>query len=327
MSTIKDVAKYAGVSTATVSYILNGTKTVLPETRQRVMEVIEKLNYAPNPTAQSFKTGKKHTVAFIIPDISNNYFANITKALETKLRSSGYSLILANTNEDSANEIMQLKQMTSGIADGLILASTAKNFSEIKPHIPKNFPVVLIDRKLDGCPYDIVSSTDNTAVLQGISRLAEKGHKRIGYIGDTPHLSTAIERQQAYREALYKVGLPLDEKIIVHASSLTHNAYEKAGELLKAGCTALVIGNNTMTIDAYIYILNHLNLYADVPILGYQHKDLPPLFYSDAGIISLNETDMGNAAAEQILKRIKEPLSAQREIIISNTLLPKAVSD
>ncbi len=327
MSTIKDVAKHAGVSTATVSYILNNTKTVLPETRKRVLKAIKDLNYTPNPTAQSFKTGKKNTIAFILPDISNSYFANIAKAIEATLSENGYSLILANTNESIQSEIEHLKYMTAGFADGIILASTAANFSEIKPHIPKKFPMVLIDRKLTDCPYDVISSTDDDAIFKGVQKLVEQGHKKIGYIGDIPHLSTAIERHRAYQKALSAVGIDVDEKIIVHVSSLTHDAYQKTGELLQAGCTAIMVSNNMMTIDACSYILNHPKEAANISILGYRHKDFPLVFYSYADIISVNESELGSISAEQILARIKNPLAAQKKISISSRLVKTEIDD
>lgn len=319
MSTIKDVAKYAGVSIATVSYVLNGTKSVMPETRQRVMDAIQQLNYSPNPTARSFKTGKKRTIAFVIPDIANNYFANITKTLEIQLQNCGYSLIISNTNEEIEQEILQLRHLTSGIADGLILASTADDFSQIKDYIPEGFPVILIDRKLGDCPYDLVASSDRNAIFSGIKKLVEKGHRKIGYIGDLPRLSTAVERQNAYREALDKLGLPVNNQMIVSASSLAHNACQKVEELLGMGCTAIVAGNNIITIDVYSYVLNRHDRGRDIAVLGYQHKDMPPLFYSDVGVIALNEADMGKAAGEQILMRMREPDAPQKEILISHS--------
>ncbi|MGI6003521.1 MAG: LacI family DNA-binding transcriptional regulator [Lachnospiraceae bacterium] len=320
MSTIKDVAQRAGVSIATVSYVLNGTKTVTPKTRRKVMDAVKALNYAPNPTARSFKTGKKRTIAFIIPDISNNYFAGITKAVDELLQEHGYSLILSNTNEDPEQEIRQLRHLTSGIADGLILASTAAGFSQIRGAIPDDFPVVLIDRRLQDCPYDIITSSDRSAICSGIRVLAQKGHRRIGYIGDLPRLSTARERLAAFRDAMQQLSLPLEEDLIVQASSLDHSAYGKTGDLLARGCTAIVAGNNIITLDACSYVLHHAKSGA-VPVLGYQHKDMPPLFYADAGVIALNEADLGRAAGEQILRRIKNPDAAQQEIVISNAYI------
>ncbi|HAX53614.1 MAG TPA: hypothetical protein DCX82_17065 [Lachnospiraceae bacterium] len=318
MSTIKDVAKRAGVSIATVSYIINGTKPITAETRERVLQAIEELNYAPNQTAKSFKTGRKNIIAFIVPDISNNYFANIIDSLENELRKSGYNLILTNTKESKENEIQQLKYLASGIADGIVLASAAQDYAEIESYIPESFPVVLIDRKLKNCPLDIINVSDANAITTGMEQLLRKGHTRIGYIGDFPHLSTAKERLQLYLDFLEKNNMPIVQNLIKNTNSLSHEAYYLTGELLKEQCTAIVVGNNIMTADAYNYLANHRELSSGVQILGYQHKDLSHPFSTRDGIIVLNEKDMGIAAAQQILSRIQMPEQPQREIIICN---------
>lgn len=318
MSTMKDVAKKAGVSVATVSYVINGTKAISPTTCEKVRQAIKELNYSPDQTAKSFKTGRKYMIAFIVPDISNNYFANIIDSLEQELRASGYTLIITNSKASVDLEIEQLKHLTSGIVDGIVLASSAKNYKEISPYIPNNFPVVLIDRRLKGCPFDIISVSDKDAIEKGMEYLLSCGHKRIGYIGDIPHLSTSTERLQAYLDFLKDHELDIDQNLIRTTNSLTRSTYELTGELLREGCTALVIGNNVMTVDACCYLNQHRTEYPDVQILGYQHKDLYRLFTSDDGIIVQNEHDMGISAARQILMRIQEPGSSRKEIIIYN---------
>lgn len=320
MSTIKDVAKRAGVSIATVSYVMNGTKNISRQTRDRVIAAIRELNYAPNQAAKSFKTGKKNIIAFIVPDISNNYFANIIESLEDEIGRSAYRLILANTKESKENEISQIKYLTSGTVDGIVLASTVQDYSEIEEYLPENFPVVLVDRRLENSPLDIVSVSDASAIAEGIRQLICNGHRQIGYIGDVPRLSTAKERLQAYKDTLRMHGITVDDGLIKTTSSLTHEAYHLTGELLDNQCTALVIGNNLMTVDACCYVANHARQYGDTEILGYQHKELSYLFQSDIGLIIQNETDMGSAAGRQILSRIQHPDQPQKEIIVCNKL-------
>lgn len=321
MSTMKDVARQAGVSIATVSYVINGTKPISPETHSRVMQAIESLNYSPDQTAKSFKTGRKNTIAFIVPDISNNYFANIIDSLESELRKHGYTLIITNTKESVEIETSQLKQLAAGIADGIVLASAAHDYHEIANYIPKGFPTILIDRKLTNCPLDVISVSDSSAIRSGMEQLLKKGHNRIGYIGDAPHLSTAKERLRSYTEFLKEHQIQIDPEIICSTVSLSHKAYDLTGELLSKNCTALVVGNNVMTVDAYCYLVNHKAQYPDVQILGYQHKDLYRLFRSNDGIIIQNEKDMGISAAQQILSRIRKPELSQKEIIIYNQYL------
>ena len=318
MSTMKDVAKHAGVSAATVSYVINETKPISEETRARVYNAIKELNYSPDQTAKSFKTGRKNAIAFIVPDISNNYFANIIESLENEFRKADYTLIIANTNESLEYEKEQLTHLTSGIADGIILASTAQRFKDIKPYIPKGFPVFLIDRKIPGCSLDVISVSDAPAITQGMEELIENGHKKIGYIGDIPYLSTSRERLSAYKDTLENNDILVDEKLIKTANSLTHNAYDLTGQLIDAGCTAIVIGNNTMTVDAYCYLLSHPDKCKGVRILGYQHRDFINIIPACDGTIIQDEKDMGASAAQQLLSRIKDPSLPQKEIIIFN---------
>lgn len=316
MSTMKDVAKRAGVSIATVSHIINGTKTLTPKTQQRVMQAIEELDYVPDQTAKSFKTGRKNVIAFIVPDISNNYFANIIDALEEELRRSGYHLILTNTKESVDCEIRQLRYLTSGVADGIVLASAAQSYDEISPYIPEQFPVVLIDRKFEDCPLDMVNVSDTTAITSGMTRLIRDGHTRIGYIGDLLHLSTSRERLQTYLNVMEEFHIPVGQDLIKNTVSLSHAAYALTGELLGEGCTAIVVGNNVMTVDAYSYLFKNRERYPDVQILGYHHRDMARLFSPKDGIIMLNEDDMGISAGRQILNRIKDPKAPQKEIVI-----------
>lgn len=318
MNTIKDVAKHAGVSIATVSHIINGTKAVTPQTRERVLKAIKELNYTANQTAKSFKTGKKNIIAFIVPDISNNYFSNITESLEEELANYGYHLILTNTKESKEHEIQQLRYLTSGIADGIILASTVHDYAEISPYIPDGFPVVLVDRRLENCPLDIISISDTGAITNGVNRLIQNGHSRIGYIGDSTRLSTSQERLQTYLDVLKRNHILVEKDLIQETNSLSHEAYFLTEKLLQKECTAIVIGNNIMTLEAYSYLYKHRESFPDVQILGYYHRDLTHLFSSRDGIIILNEKDIGISAGKQILKRIEQPDLPQKEIVICN---------
>lgn len=317
-TTIKDVAKLSGVSIATVSHVINQTKRVSASTEKKVLEAIRALHYAPDQTAKSFKTGKKNIIAFIVPDISNNYFSNIIESLESELSKHGYSLILANTKETKEKEIRQLNYMTAGIADGIVLASTVQHYSEIEYDIPPHFPVILIDRKIDGCPFDSINVSDTLAISQGMDALFAKGHTRIGYIGDLEYLSTARERLQAYKDSLAAHGIPFTREFVRHTSSLAHGAYDMTKELLANGCTALVVGNNLMTIDAFCYVANHQSACGNVAVLGYQHKELSHLFTPRIGTIVQNELEMGIMAGRQIISRIQNPDGPRKEIIISN---------
>ena len=147
--TISDVARLAGVSTATVSHTINNTRYVSGETKEKVYQAIAELGYTPDASARSFRTGKKKTVGFIVPDISNKFFGTIIEAVENYLSAHGYHLIIANTKEDAQREENNIRLLSAGLVDGLLVASTMEEFHRFDQLIPPGFPVVLVARRLD----------------------------------------------------------------------------------------------------------------------------------------------------------------------------------
>jgi LacI family transcriptional regulator len=120
--TISDVARLAGVSTATVSHTINNTRYVSEETKENVYQAIAELGYTPDASARSFRTGKKRTIGFIVPDISNKFFGTIIEAVENYLSTRGYHLIIANTKEDATREETNIRLLSAGLVDGLLVA-------------------------------------------------------------------------------------------------------------------------------------------------------------------------------------------------------------
>ena len=144
--TISDVARLAGVSTATVSHTINSTRYVSGETKEKVYRAIAELGYTPDASARSFRTGKKKTIGFIVPDISNKFFATMIESVENYLSAHGYHLIIANTKENPEREETNIRLLSAGLVDGLLIASTMEDFSRFESLIPAGFPVVLVDR-------------------------------------------------------------------------------------------------------------------------------------------------------------------------------------
>ena len=209
---IQEVAQRAGVSTATVSYIINNKKQVSPETRKRVEQSIKELGYRPNEIARSFKTGKKNLVAFIVPDIANNFFSTLIEEIESVLASENYKLMILNTKETKQRELDSINTISRGMVDGVILASTMGDYSEIKDVLPLSIPIIFIDRELPGCPSDSITVNCYDATSAGIENLIAKGHSRIGYITGLPRISTTIERLNAYTAVMKKHGILLVKK-------------------------------------------------------------------------------------------------------------------
>ena len=214
--TISDVAKLAGVSTATVSHTINNTRYVSNETKEKVYRAIEELGYTPDASARSFRTGKKKIIGFIVPDIANKFFATMIESVEKYLSANGYQLIIANTRENMDREETNIRLLTAGLVDGLLVASTMDDFQRFDALIPAGFPVVLVDRIFETKKYSSVCVSNFQPIYRSVCRLAGKGDQRIGIIGGLPRLSSTQERISAYRQAVADCGLPEDmaERIV-----------------------------------------------------------------------------------------------------------------
>ena len=146
--TISDVAKLAGVSTATVSHTINNTRYVSNETKEKVYRAIEELGYTPDASARSFRTGKKKIIGFIVPDIANKFFATMIESVEKYLSANGYQLIIANTRENMDREETNIRLLTAGLVDGLLVASTMSEppyVSSLRVEVPDG---VVVDSAL-----------------------------------------------------------------------------------------------------------------------------------------------------------------------------------
>ena len=239
--TISDVARLAGVSTATVSHTINSTRYVSGETKEKVYRAIAELGYTPDASARSFRTGKKKTIGFIVPDISNKFFATMIESVENYLSAHGYHLIIANTKENPEREETNIRLLSAGLVDGLLIASTMEDFSRFESLIPAGFPVVLVDRTFDTKRFPSVSVSNFQPIYRSVCRLAGKGDKRIGMIGGLPRLSSTKERIAAYQEAVADCGLPQDDLLIRYGNSMENSAQSCLDELLEQKCDALVV--------------------------------------------------------------------------------------
>lgn len=318
-ATIKDVAKYAGVSTATVSRMLNHTGTVSAQTQQRISEAIEALDFQLNSRAQIFKTGKTNAIAVVVPDISNPFFACVIHEIESVLNQHNYTLMIASTEETREREAQILRYISKGSADGVILASAFQDYQDLNPFIPGDIPVVFFDRKLRNCPHDTVTESDTPAIRKAIKGLTEKGHRRIGCIAGLPWLSTTADRVLAYRTSLDTAGIGPDESLIFYASSMRDDGYAFARQLDEAGCTAILIVSNSMTRGCLSYLLEHGKQPGkDMIVAGYHNPDFLNI---DMIRIQMPYQDLGRKAGEFVLERLQDPELPVRQIELTAPLL------
>ena len=309
--TISDVAKLAGVSTATVSHTINNTRYVSNETKEKVYRAIEELGYTPDASARSFRTGKKKIIGFIVPDIANKFFATMIESVEKYLSANGYQLIIANTRENMDREETNIRLLTAGLVDGLLVASTMDDFQRFDALIPAGFPVVLVDRIFETKKYSSVCVSNFQPIYRSVCRLAGKGDQRIGIIGGLPRLSSTQERISAYRQAVADCGLPEDEHLIQYGDSLENSACACLDQLLERKCDAIIVCQGLMASETIIYLHQKgIQLAQDIDLVSFvdYDSDVYALYANQMDSIIQPVEDLGQAAGEQILRRVDQPL-------------------
>ena len=323
--TISDVAKLAGVSTATVSHTINNTRYVSSETKEKVYSAIAELGYTPDASARSFRTGKKKTVGFIVPDISNKFFATMIESVENYLSMHGYHLIIANTKEDMDREETNVRLLTAGLVDGLLIASTMDDFDRFDQMIPAGFPVVLVDRTFETKKYSSICVSNFQPIYRSVCRLAGKGDRRIGIIGGLPRLSTTKERISAYQQAVADCGLPDDPELIRYGDSMENGAQACLEELLEQKCDAIIVCQGLMASETMIYLHKKgYDLSRDIDLVSFMDYDsnLYQLYSNQMDSIVQPVVELGEAAGEQILRRIEKPDAPIFEKVLTSAYRP-----
>ncbi|ABG03799.1 transcriptional regulator, LacI family [Rubrobacter xylanophilus DSM 9941] len=244
---MRDVARRAGVSPATVSRVLNGVPTVGEEHRRRVLRAIEELGYRPNRLASNLRRQKAEMIGVVVSDIENPHFTGMVRAVEDAAYRKGYRVLLCNTDETPQKQRSYLEVLAAERVLGVILSPSDPEDEEIGELLDLGIPVVAFDRTVADPRADAVVVDNVGGVRAATRRLVAAGHERIGFVGGSEGIETGSGRLAGYREAMLEAGL---EPRVAHGGFRIEGGWEATRRLLSEGLTALVVGNNLMTIGA-----------------------------------------------------------------------------
>ncbi|MGA5350901.1 LacI family DNA-binding transcriptional regulator [Streptomyces thermodiastaticus] len=318
MPTMADVARSAGVSVATVSHVLNGTRPVLPHTRQAVLDAVEQLGYTPNGLARSLVTSRTRSIGLAVSAISNPYFTEILHGVESCALKHGYSLLLADPHDDPEHERTVVQLLHERRVDGVIIAPSAQPDALVAYLTRHRLPAVFLDRLLpagaggqDGLPaFDQICADGTEPTARLVGHLAGLGHRRIGLVAGLPGWSTTAERLDGYRQGLAAAGLPWDERLVVHGDSSAAGAERATEELLSRAAppTALITANNAMTIGALRALRERgLSVPADMALCCFDDFDWADLFTPQLTAIAQPGRELGAGAVRLLLDRLDAP--------------------
>ncbi|AJY74056.1 LacI family DNA-binding transcriptional regulator [Paenibacillus beijingensis] len=329
---IKQVAELAEVSTATVSHVINSTRFVSTETKEKVYRAMRELDYRPNAIAQSLRSQKSNTIGLIVPilpsDTSNFFFMTVAQGIQMTLKRYGYHMLLSNNvNEELGDEQEQIKLFNTKQIDGLIIASIAEEVGYLNDIVHNQYPVVFIDRKPVGYKGDYVLADGYGGSLEAVRQLLEKGHRRIGFITGTLGISTSNERLEGYREALAQQGVPYDPSLVMIANASFESGYLCAQQLLASGdVTAVFVANNVLTMGVVACLQEkRIRIPDDLAVIGFDDYDWTKITSPPLTVIRQPSFEIGVTAAEVMMKRIEKRSEQQRhkEYRLPTTLIER----
>jgi LacI family transcriptional regulator len=314
MATIHDVARLAGVSVATVSHVVNESKFVSPQTRQRVQEAVAQLDYRRDGIARSLRRAKSGTIGVLISDISNPYFSDLVRGIEDEIygRGDGHNFILCNTEEDDGKERLYLNVLREKRVEGMIIAPTGGNETELSKTIASGVPIVFVDRRLDGVPADSVGVNNREASRQAVSHLIALGHRRVALLRANLHADTIVDRADGYREALLKAGLSPDPTLVVESASTIDDAQAAASRLLDGPGRpdAVFCTNNFMTLGLMQAIADRgLECPRDIAVVSFDDFPWSKAFRPRLSAVAQPSYEIGVESVNLLFDRI----SGQRQ--------------
>ena len=329
MSTIQDVVKLAGVSTATVSRVLHDSSNVRPETREKVLVAIKSLNYRPNKLAQQFRTQKTTNILVLLPRIGDSFFSEILKGIESVANETGYHIFVANTNNQVDLETYFFDALSQKQFDGIINFSALLS-AEYLNSIAEEYPVVVACRYLNDVRLPNITIDNMAASCEMTEYMLNLGHKRIAYICGDPKLPLYRSRLNGYYQALAERNIPANEKLVSIAEPDIRGGYDSTMRLLRSGerFTAIVASGDTLAVGAMRALqASHINVPDDVAVCGFDDIELSSLLSPSLTTIRQPRHQIGKRSMEKMLERIAgNSKNCAEQIILDYELIIRASS-
>jgi LacI family transcriptional regulator len=327
-TTLADIARSLGVSKMTVSRAINNHPEISPETRARILEAAQRMNYRPNQYARALTTNRSYLLAVVVPDLMHSYFAEICRGIETVAKPLGYQNLICSTDEDAANEEAEIEALLPR-TDGLILASSASP-DELKFYrriIRDHAKVVLIDRQLEGLRCSTVTTDDVKVGALATEHLLNLGHRRVGHLKGTV-ASTAAMRFEGYKEALTKHGIPLDTSLVRECGFTESDGYRAMKAWLAEGAvpSAIFAANDPAAIGAMSALTEAgLRIPDDVAIVGGGNIHYGDMLKVPLTTVAWSTAEMGQAAARLVVEMVEgKKRPKNQHVIVEPELVVRA---
>ncbi|MCG8485508.1 MAG: LacI family transcriptional regulator [Clostridia bacterium] len=326
-TTIKDVAEKAGVSIATVSRVINNSKQVSQQVRERVLKVIDEMEFKPNPVARSLVMKKSRLIGVVVPEISSYFFGEIMNGIEEIIRTHSYDILVCNSRGKHEQEIRYLDLFTGKQVEGIIFMSW-KLENEVVDHIKEmDIPVIMINRNTSKLTVPSVSIDNYKAAYELTKYLLQKGHREIALIRNSIDVDAfGLEQYKGYKQALKDYDIDVDKNLVKYGDFSLDNSYNIVRGFVAANNmpTAIFATSDIMAIGAINALKdNGLSVPEDVSVVGFNDIRLASIYRPRLTVIHQPLFNIGTVAAKMIIDHIKGSESEDNIVILPHSLIER----
>lgn len=332
MAVIKDVARLAGVSVSTVSKYLNAPSRLREDTKKRVEAAIKELSYVPSPLARSMRTGKTHSVAVMVPDISNPFYGETYGNIQSALMLNGYVPILYTTDNNPDILKNYLSDALVRKLDGVILCfvDEAEEIMDYIEEIQKGIPIVLLGGYVSNINLNSVVIDVFEGTYKATNHLISLGHTDIGYIGGPEKSIICREKYKGFAKAMNDAGYDINPMLVHHGSDTMQAGYQAARSFVMSTnrLTAVVAEDDFLAIGCLKYLTQHgIKVPDEVAVTGFDDILLSRMYEPPLSTISIPKKEIGFEAVSLILDRIKKPSAKKKQLIFKTDLIVRNSTD
>ena len=323
--TIRDVARESGVSYATVSRVLSGYAFVMKPTRNRVMEVVERLGYVANLPARSLAGGRSQIIGLLVPNLDNGYVGTITQGIDQALAHANYDLMLYTSHRHPGKESYYVSAIPNGLTEGMLLVAPLVPTAYLDSLREQNFPYVLIDQADATENSNVVEATNWQGAYEATRYLIELGHRQIAFVKGSFAIRSAADRLRGYKAALADYDIPIRQELVLEGDYQQQTAYHLTKRLLqsvKDPPTAIFAANDISAFGAMDAARESgLHIPDDISIIGFDDIPQASLVYPKLTTIRQPLEQMGNVAVKMLLAQIEDRSLPPQRVVLATQLI------
>lgn len=321
---MRDIAKLAGVSSATVSNVINGSSVVRPETAERVRKIIEETRFVPNGSATTLKYGRSSSYGLIIPDITNPFFPEFIRSFESILVHKNQDMLMATTDVHQSTMQQTIRRMLVRQVDGVALLAAEIETEPIEALIHHRVPLVTMDRRVIGRGLSDVMIDYFSGMTEAVQHLKKLRHRKIAYIGGSAGLTISDHRRIAFERAMGEAGLKVNQDYI-HAGNYRITGGESCMEdilKLKSRPTAIMSTNDLTAIGALRVIRRHgLSVPGDFSVIGFDNIELSDIIHPPLTTLNLPRHQLAQTFYNALDAFGKNPHTVGKQYSVSTSLV------